>query len=443
MAAGSGRKNQAIVRETVFVLVAMLVSLWSAWYPQLRADSASQSVQVSVIVENSSSGGTSGGSSGGGGGTPQGGRRSESILLRIASQTFTEQFDERDSVVRVRNSDGTSLIIFRSSAEAETAPADAAPDVPQHSAPPLPAVGRYDESEPCTLLDVGCIAFGFSADMYRFARALGLWAGAVTGNVHVSEPVLWLLILLWIVVGARLLYVLGLGSWRHLHPPQEAYGTTSNGAPVRHFNAWQFLTVAIVLSILLYGLLAVLEMSRAQVTVGLTVANYGISLSCDSSVALGTITDTGDTGVYVSSRATSCSVTTGNAAGYSLQWQITTGSGGTNTGYLISQNEHVITPYTPAVAGTPETWSVSAGASEWGGRLSSTSTTFSSATWGPDGSNQKWLNISTGATVIANRTSATNGSDTENIGFRAEIGSQATQPAGTYKATVVFTAITN
>jgi hypothetical protein len=217
-------------------------------------------------------------------------------------------------------------------------------------------------------------------------------------------------------------------------------------ATLRQNSGWYAMNMAILLAIVGYAAFVVFEHSRADTQVGLTVVSNGISMSCTSDVVLGTIAGTGDTGPYDDDFATSCTVVTGNALGYNLHWQVVTGSGGTSTGRLISENEDVIEPYEPAVIGTPETWNVAAGSGAWGGRLSSASTTVDTVVWGTDGgdSTEKWLDVSTGGLVIANRGSQTTISgDVQKIGFRVEIGSSVTQPDGTYEATVVFTATTN
>jgi len=180
-----------------------------------------------------------------------------------------------------------------------------------------------------------------------------------------------------------------------------------------------------------------------SVVVNLIVA-AAISNTCTTPVSLGTITGTGDSGAYNASRATACTVITNNSLGYTLAWRVTTGSGGTSTGYMINQYEDTIAPFSPAVVSTPETWSVAAAASEWGARLSSTSTTVNTGTWGTDASSEKWLNVGTGSTVtIATRNTETSGAgDTENVGFRGEIGASKSQPTGNYTVTVIFTATT-
>lgn len=162
-----------------------------------------------------------------------------------------------------------------------------------------------------------------------------------------------------------------------------------------------------------------------------------ISISCASSVPLGTVVGTGQrTG------SGACVVYTDAYNGYQMGWRVHAGSGGTLTGYLISQSEDVISPFTPGTANVPDTWSVAGADSEWGGRVRSTSTD-TAAEWGVDGASEKWLNVGTGSTrTIVSRNSATAlAGSTEIIQFRAEIGASHFQVNGTYQATVTFTVI--
>lgn len=206
---------------------------------------------------------------------------------------------------------------------------------------------------------------------------------------------------------------------------------------------WQMFNAFVVLLICSYGGLVLLEyVGATNMMVSFTVTN--LSLSCEGAVELGTIAVTGNTGAYSSTRKTTCTIETSNPNGYTLQWKAEPISGGTGTGSLRSQNGDSIPAYSPSVSGTPETWSMSESDSEWGGRVSSTSTTMSSGVWGTDGASEKWMNVSTTGHTIVTRNSATGGSpDIENIGFTAEVGSSKAQPAGTYQARIVFTAITN
>jgi hypothetical protein len=160
------------------------------------------------------------------------------------------------------------------------------------------------------------------------------------------------------------------------------------------------------------------------------VVPISISISSPSDVSLGTITGTGAS----STGEATWTVTTNNPSGYKLEWQASSAT-------MANEYSDTIAAYTPAVADTPETWSVTTDASEWGGRLKSTSTDYDSDTWGgDDSSNARWLNVKDSALFqIASRASATTGSD-EIVQFKAEVGSSKFQPTGTYTVDVTVTA---
>ncbi|GEM_PF-1895851 len=161
-----------------------------------------------------------------------------------------------------------------------------------------------------------------------------------------------------------------------------------------------------------------------------------ISLSCSATVTLPSIAPGSQ-----STGSGTCIVTTDADAGYSLSWAVLTGSGGTNTGYLVSHTK-TIAPYTPAVSGTPETWSVAAADSEWGGRLRSNSTD-TLAKWGTDASSPKWLDVPalTNATVVTRSSRTALTGSTEILQYRTEIGASTNQATGTYRATITMTAV--
>jgi hypothetical protein len=195
--------------------------------------------------------------------------------------------------------------------------------------------------------------------------------------------------------------------------------------------------------------------------VQLTVAS-AIGLACDANgdnirgsgetLSLGTITFTGDTGVYSDNRAVKCRIVTNNITGYTLGWRVVSGSGGTATGYLISQFEDTIAPFgTGSASNYTKAWELNPSGnqndSRWGGRVSSTSSGSDVAPmqWGTDGVSEKWARVKTGATLTIRQstTQAQSGSgDLIKIGFRAQIGTLKSQPTGTYQTTVTFTAAT-
>ena len=160
-----------------------------------------------------------------------------------------------------------------------------------------------------------------------------------------------------------------------------------------------------------------------------------ISLACGFPVALDPIP-----GVGQETGSGTCTVITDDPEGYSLTWQVKTGSGGSSTGYMINENEMRIYPYDPTIDGTPETLSVGASDARGGGRLSSASTDTDSK-WGTDSTSEKWLNVGTGSyTVVERNTSTDPGGSSEILEYRVEIGSNKIQESGTYETTVTITA---
>lgn len=160
-----------------------------------------------------------------------------------------------------------------------------------------------------------------------------------------------------------------------------------------------------------------------------------LAFACDDAASLGTIAFAGQ-----KTATTTCSVITDADAGYALSWRVTTGSGGTNTGYLINEIEDVIAPFDPTVEGTPQTWTVADVDARWGGRLSSASDD-TDVKWGTDNASEKWLNVGTGSYTIVTRSSRTEVTgSSELVQFRAEVGAQKIQSPGTYRSAVEITA---
>ena len=152
-----------------------------------------------------------------------------------------------------------------------------------------------------------------------------------------------------------------------------------------------------------------------------------ISISAPTDLTLSTITGTG-----TSSGNITWNIQTDNVNGYKLEWQA-----GSAT---MASGSDTVAAYTPAVANTPETWSVAAADSEWGARLKSASTD-AAAEWGTDSSTEKWLNVATSARQIVSRASATGGGGSDEIiDFKVEIGSNYFQPTGTYTVNITITA---
>lgn len=204
---------------------------------------------------------------------------------------------------------------------------------------------------------------------------------------------------------------------------------------------------------------ALTDSETAVVQVTLAAA---LGLACDANgdgtngsgetLSLGTITYTGDTGVYSDNRAVRCRVQTNNTTGYTLGWRVQTGSGGTKTGHLISQFEDIIQAFgTGSAFNYTKTWELNPGGttndSRWGGRVSSTSSGSDVAPmlWGTDASTEKWARVKTGSTLTIRQSTAPSqggSGDLIKIGFRAQVGATKIQPTGTYQTTVTFTAAT-
>lgn len=205
------------------------------------------------------------------------------------------------------------------------------------------------------------------------------------------------------------------------------------------------------------GFASLSETAIVQVTVASAIgfscdANGDNSRGSGETLSLGTITFTGDTGVYSDNRAVKCRVVTNNITGYTVGWRVVTGSGGTATGHLISQYEDVIPPFgTGSASNYTKTWELNPAGTQndarWGGRVSSTSSGSDVAPmlWGTDASSEKWARVKTGATLTIRQstTASQSGSgDLIKIGFRAQIGTLKSQATGTYQTTVTFTAAT-
>ncbi len=161
-----------------------------------------------------------------------------------------------------------------------------------------------------------------------------------------------------------------------------------------------------------------------------------LSMTCSPNADIGSVAATGQ-----KTGSGTCIVYTDAYNGYNLSWAILSGSGGLNTGSLISQFNDTVGPFTPTTANVPDTWSVPAGSAEWGARLRSSSAD-TGVEWGIDGLSEKWLNIRESSRTIVVRTAATTQSgSTEILQFRAEVGSSVVQPTGVYRATATFTLV--
>lgn len=196
--------------------------------------------------------------------------------------------------------------------------------------------------------------------------------------------------------------------------------------------------IAIALSVSLLGAnfaFAATDNETTDVNLGV---DSTISIECDDTINMGTITGTGQSAL--TTNEADCNIKTNNSAGYQLAWKA-------SDAYMENANGDQIGAYTPAVSETPEVWSVATDASEWGARVKTTSTDPDLTAGGiwddTDSYSGTWLNVATSDFVIANRSTETAqaGSD-ETIIFGAEVGSTKWQPTGTYDVDVTFTATT-
>lgn len=173
-----------------------------------------------------------------------------------------------------------------------------------------------------------------------------------------------------------------------------------------------------------------------------------ISISCDASETLSAIATDGQSTLGASNQ-TDCNIETNNTAGFKLDWSAA-------TTYLENATSDQIAAYSPAVADTPEEWTVAATVAEWGGRVMSTSDGFGTTgsvnentVWGTTdstyGVGTNWVNV--GSTIAGNgiydyeaETDA-DGYDID-IEWGVEVGNNYIAPTGTYDVDVTFTATT-
>ena len=193
----------------------------------------------------------------------------------------------------------------------------------------------------------------------------------------------------------------------------------------------KLLSLVLMLSIAFVANVAVAQVSNNDTfsTVNVTVGP-AISIACDPSVAMGTITGTG-----TASNTGTCTIITNNASGYDLDW--------TASAATMTNDGSTFAAYTPASPNTPETWSVAATAAEWGGRLSSTSTYPDTGTWGTDSSDETYLDVDTSAyTIVSPNRETSVGGDAQVLEFKSEVGSNVLQETGSYTVNVTMTATT-
>ena len=184
------------------------------------------------------------------------------------------------------------------------------------------------------------------------------------------------------------------------------------------------------------------------------------SMTCaDGVAAIGTLT-----AGTPASATESCTLATNNATGYTVAWQVTTGTGTagsrSGTGNLNNGDGdrfraiHLNDTDTPNQGGSGYTTTVigtlvadAANDERWGGRVTTSITgasrilDFAADT---DWTTKKFANVATGSTVtVASRSiESAAGGDTIPFEFVAKVGTAKFQPTGTYKATVVVTSAT-
>ena len=184
------------------------------------------------------------------------------------------------------------------------------------------------------------------------------------------------------------------------------------------------------------------------------------SMTCaDGVAAIGTLT-----AGTPASATESCTLATNNATGYTVAWQVTTGTGTagsrSGTGHLNNGDGdrfraiHLNDTDTPNQGGSGYTTTVigtlvadGANDERWGGRVTTSITgasrilDFAADT---DWTTKKFTNVATGSTVtVASRSvESASGGDTIPFEFVAKLGTAKFQPTGTYKATVVVTTAT-
>ncbi len=136
-------------------------------------------------------------------------------------------------------------------------------------------------------------------------------------------------------------------------------------------------------------------------------------------------------------------VKTNNSAGYTLALKATTSP-------ALESGSNTIADYTPAVAATPETWSVPSGTAEFG--FSGFGSHISTGTWGTDSDCLAGANVPSAGLKYrdfdtSDITLATSAATTTTTGVDSTVCFAVEQdtfyaPSGTYQATIVATATT-
>lgn len=165
-----------------------------------------------------------------------------------------------------------------------------------------------------------------------------------------------------------------------------------------------------------------------------------IAITSPSDVTMTSIENSGGT----SNASVSWTVTTDNAAGYTLAVSASTDP-------ALSSGSNSFADYTPLGADPDFSFSVAASAAEFGyspegddiaSRFQDNGSSCNAGLG--DTADACWDGFSTANTTIASRTSDNHGSDgtATTVKLRAEIGSSASFSAGTYSATITATAVT-
>ncbi len=177
-----------------------------------------------------------------------------------------------------------------------------------------------------------------------------------------------------------------------------------------------------------------------DVTVTQSVTS-GISISSPSDITMTALSTSQNTAVG----SAAWTVTTNNVTGYTIGLHAST-----SPALARSGGGGNIADYTPAVAETPETWSVSSGSIEFG--FSAFGSHVSTGTWGTDSdciagsdvpsAGLKWRDFDTSSDNVGSSSSATSTSGTATTMCVATEQNTLFANSGTYTATITATAVT-
>lgn len=187
---------------------------------------------------------------------------------------------------------------------------------------------------------------------------------------------------------------------------------------------------------------------------GLTGALYGVKAGYRAAVGDYTISISAPANISLSPSLT----TSGSSAGGNGSWTVTTDNPGGYLLYIRAETDPALQSsvdsfddYTPVSAGTPDfVWSVDSNASEFGFTVLGADTRLvfrddgSACNIGSNlGADRCWFGLSTGDYLIASKNSPNSPMGvTTSVNFKAEIGAQKNQTAGSYVADITLTALT-